>query len=486
MPSPAASQPTRLSPRVDFRRDSRPISSAALTCALIALPLLVVSVPLTGEGPDRDPALFVLQWAIILLISVRLGLLVYAGRPKWLSIVFWCFSYVWIGVANLAQIQTGRNPLLTSIPDQLALIQLIVILVGLVSFDLAQAASGHQTSSVTLQQPAVSISVKRVVCLSGVSVAVSPVLFLSLGGFDVLFKNREAANAQLTDSGLYSEGSHAAGGIIISLSNAVPFVALFSLAAVLSSSPKLRRKFEIWLLLALVLAINVLLNNPISNPRYWFLTVVLSFVFFFLGRRPRPPILSVAVAFIAASLVLFPLLNVFRYDVYQKQSGLPEVFLDNTDFGAVTDIGLIVRYVDRHGHTDGKQLLGAALFAVPRAIWQDKAANTYALIAEDINFPYPNLDSPLWAEGYVDFGLAGVILLLGGLGFLAGRLEKEYLHRRCPSNSKIALISLLLPAMAAYAPIVLRGSLLQAMARLAVMVVCLLLVCERRKNTSTR
>jgi len=302
----------------------------------------------------------------------------------------------------------------------------------------------------------------------------------------VLFKNREAVNAQLTDSGLYSEGSTTAGGIISALSNAVPFVALFSLAAVLSSSPKLRRKFEIWLLLALVLAINVLLNNPISNPRYWFLTVVLSFVFFFLGRRPRPPILSVAVAFIAASLVLFPLLNVFRYDVYQKQSGLPEVFLDSTDFGAVTDIGLIVRYVDRHGHTDGKQLLGAALFAVPRAIWQDKAANTYALIAEDINFPYPNLDSPLWAEGYVDFGLAGVILLLGGLGFLAGRLEKEYLHRRCPSNSKIALISLLLPAMAAYAPIVLRGSLLQAMARLAVMVVCLLLVCERRKNTSTR
>jgi hypothetical protein len=42
------------------------------------------------------------------------------------------------------------------------------------------------------------------------------------------------------------------------------------------------------------------------------------------------------------------------------------------------------------------------------------------------------------------------------------------------------------PAMAAYVPIVLRGSLLQAMARLTVMVVCLLLVCERRKNTSTR
>jgi len=227
---------------------------------------------------------------------------------------------VWIGVANLAQIQTGRNPLLTSIPDQLALIQLIVILVGLVSFDLAQAASGHRTSSVTLQQPAVSISVKRVVCLSGVSVAVSPVLFLSLGGFDVLFKNREAVNAQLTDSGLYSEGNNAAGGIIVALSNAVPFVALFSLAAVLSSSPKLRRKFEIWLLLALVLAINVLLNNPISNPRYWFLTVVLSFVFFFLGRRPRPPILSVAVAFIAASLVRYFLCLTYSDMMFIKSS----------------------------------------------------------------------------------------------------------------------------------------------------------------------
>ena len=77
-----------------------------------------------------------------------------------------------------------------------------------------------------------------------------------------------------------------------------------------------------------------------------------------------------------------------------------------------------------------------------------------------------------------------------------GRFRCPTLRRRREQRSRAAEPTagcsvtiqdyLRVPAMAAYVPIVLRGSLLQAMARLAVMVVCLLLVCERRKNTSTR
>src|SRR5205085_620826 len=129
-------------------------------------------------------------------------------------------------------------------------------------------------------------------------------------------------------------------------------------------------------------------------------------------------------------------------------------------------------------------LLGAALFWLPRSVWPDKPFNTAFIVADDIGFPNRNLDSPLWAEGYVDFGWVGTAVLLAGSGLVARRLDDGFvLVRRVRAavgrsgvvRSAIPLAAVAVPVIAGYEYILLRGSLLQAMARLAVMVVLLLL-----------
>ena len=104
------------------------------------------------------------------------------------------------------------------------------------------------------------------------------------------------------------------------------------------------------------------------------------------------------------------------------------------------------------------------------------------LIATDINFPTTNLDSPLWAEGFIDFGWLGVALFLGTFGIVSSRLDYRYIRARqgWRPGAPVPLPLLFVPCMAAYEPIVVRGSLLQAMNHLSVLILFLVIIAHRR------
>jgi hypothetical protein len=205
--------------------------------------------------------------------------------------------------------------------------------------------------------------------------------------------------------------------------------------------------------------------------------------------------MATIVAFVVGSIAVFPYADVSRYDAVQfAEYGIPhskerrpvDLFTETTDYGAVTDVALAIRHTDQYGHTDGRQLLGAALFWVPRALWWDKPTNTYYIIATDIGFPNTNLDSPLWAEGFIDFGWPGVVFFLGVFGAVSSRLDYRYIYarRKRRPRTPVSLPLLLMPCMAAYEPIIVRGSLLQAMNHLAMLIVLLLIITRGSAKTS--
>jgi hypothetical protein len=94
--------------------------------------------------------------------------------------------------------------------------------------------------------------------------------------------------------------------------------------------------------------------------------------------------------------------------------GIGEVF-NTLHYDAFANIGATIDYIGYEGYAYGNQLLGAFFFFVPRGLWQDKPISTGQLVGEHLidtyDFTYSNLSNPMVSEGYINFGIFGIILL---------------------------------------------------------------------------
>lgn len=87
-----------------------------------------------------------------------------------------------------------------------------------------------------------------------------------------------------------------------------------------------------------------------------------------------------------------------------------------------------IEFVHRKGLAWGHQLGGTLLFFVPSAWWHGKASATGIVIGRYLMATYKmwftNLSAPLVAEGYIDFGVAGVAAYACALAALVSALER--------------------------------------------------------------
>jgi hypothetical protein len=455
--------------------------AVVLAMGLVVLALLLVLAPLGGLRA-RDGFVQLLWWLVLAYCIVRIGRLAHRNTRRWSELCFWAFCYVWLGLAGMAQYLSDENPLWTHIGDELARTQALVILAGFVAFDVAGVLYRRWPRSGTAERRPVRWITMRSACgLSVVALLLTPLFVYVSGGLPVLFSNRQDLYQHLVDQGLYSDNGNAVGGLIRTFSNAVPYVALISLLALVAADRRWLREVRVVLALVVVVAINVVLNNPISNARYWFLAFVIGIGLHVAGRWRGRIVPALVAGYIGMASVAFPYLDAFRADGWSNAVRAPyEFFTGKTDYGAVTDIGLTIRLTMHDGFTGGRQILGALLFWVPRSLWPDKPHNTGWLISVDTNFPNRNLDSPLWAEGYVDYGLIGVLLLLGVAGLLCRLVDTGYLRAlREPAGDRVPMMQVLGPTVAGYLAIIVRGSLLQAMAGIVVLVGLFWLVSRR-------
>ncbi len=192
----------------------------------------------------------------------------------------------------------------------------------------------------------------------------APYFIAKLGGLGVLLKSRQAAAASLTDTGLITGNSKSTYAIVVALATVPPFLAL--LALWIERSRPLRVGRTSLPTLALVLALitsNALVNNPISNPRYWVLSLVLAFVI--VGRHAARPVFvrGLIVVLLLSAVVVFPYLDYFRYTNHEGgQAGPLTELIHKTDYDSMAQIQDGVLFAKERGHTDGKQMLGAGLF----------------------------------------------------------------------------------------------------------------------------
>ena len=429
---------------------------------------LVIFLPLTVlyRAPQDNFGI-----AIVLLLGVgysgtRLAFLALRGHNKLLSLTFWLFAYIWLGLAPLAQVSTGRFPWPSAYPEHVLIYSATIILVGYASYDLGSWLANRYlyNSKIQLIPYSLFISKYRVYILSFLAFPIAILSLIKVGGFHVVFSTRAAYEQMLVLT------LTKAGLLIWNALLRVPA----SIALVLAWFVWINRKQfsvrgwqSIWhlgLLLSL-LALNLVVNNPLSNSRYLLGTIALGIAFMTFGWNKRRSLGVWIMVLLLAFLLIFPYADIFRseYEDLRFQPVATQL-ATNADFDCFQQVANTVVYVTNYGLTGGRQLLGAVLFWVPRSIWLDKPMGSGQLVAQQFGYGYTNLSSPLWAEAYINAGIIGLIVVLLLYGVVTSLLQNAYI---ASYKQKPSLIAALVPILAAYQIFFLRGDLINGVALLA-------------------
>jgi hypothetical protein len=104
------------------------------------------------------------------------------------------------------------------------------------------------------------------------------------------------------------------------------------------------------------------------------------------------------------------------------------------------------------------------------------------VLAERRGYSFSNLSAPLWAEGYINFGIIGVVVLFFVFGVLVQRLDSQG-AAALRLGGALALPASILPF---YVFILLRGSLLQATGSLVVMIGSMWFIRTRDRRARDR
>jgi hypothetical protein len=168
-------------------------------------------------------------------------------------------------------------------------------------------------------------------------------------------------------------------------------------------------------------------KNPLTEKRNALGPIYISLIFLF-----TPKLLNSNVKFLFflffSMIIIFPLFAIITHtdatlsQIYynpmilieqMKGGGITTTFT-TLNYDAFSNIMATLDYITKNGFSYGYQLLSAVLFFVPRSIWVSKPISTGQLVGEHLidnfGFSFSNLSNPLISEGYINFGIIGVLL----------------------------------------------------------------------------
>ena len=466
-------------------------ASAAFVVLALLIPLLVISAVALETSPLHWDDLDSLDLATLIYSGARLAIYCGNAPPRYLAIVFFGFTYVWMGLAAFTQSALQSWPFGYTFDQGIQLEGAAIVALGILTYEAGRLlsrksgefASGHPAAGVR------RLSATRVRVLAWIVLLGSPLAIIGLGGLGALFSNRESAANALFPSGVVNGVAQAPGDILAGTllqdsTTVLSFVALY--ASLIVRRQRRRDGLGVTtgsnLLLLGLVVVNVIVNNPLSNPRQWFGTVLIALVL----ALPSALTIVGKNAFIAGMLmvtaILFTYGNAVRgpsYATEHQQTNLVQNWLSG-DYDAAVEVAATAQYVEIEGPSYGRQLAGDVLYWVPRRFWSQKPIGTGYIIGYFYGTATPNVSAPLWAEGFMDFGWIGVMLFLLGFGYVSGLLDKGW----SASYGALDLRRVILPLLAGYSFILLRGPLLPTMDKLVMFSVALWLLCPVSASVS--
>lgn len=455
-------------------RDSQ-VRCMAAVCVW-ALVLVVLLPGLILQSIDtRFGAALAVQCAVVAHSGGGLTKVLTDTSVRLVAFGFWLFAYVWLGLAPLAMLATDSYPLEHRSDETTAFVAAALTELGLLAYSAGVAwAAGRNDGRSVVFVPLLSrrLSPLPVLMLCALSLALAAVLIPGQeGGLRAFFASRQA----LWQSRAESDPTHTLRVWALAVPAFWALVALVQL-------PRPNRKDRLvrairWTALPSLLVLNVIVNNPISRPRFWAGTVLL--VLLFSWRRfSTPRAFRVAAAAITAVVLFaFPYSDYFRYDEREALQVVPlaEQFSTSMDYDAFQQMQTGIDYVQENGFSPAAAL-GVVLFMVPRSMWPDKPQATGIELAQYAGYDFHNLSAPVWIESYLWGGAPCVVAafcLLGAAGRRMDDIRERLRHRQR------TLAVLLVPAFAFYQMVFLRGSLMAIVGPLLLLLTVPLFITTR-------
>ncbi|UYB37034.1 oligosaccharide repeat unit polymerase [Arthrobacter koreensis] len=459
----------------------RGLRSAA---ALVAFLIFAVVLPLLARGAaavvytDTD---FLIRYAVALYAAVKISALLWHPDIRPVAGVFWIFVYTGMGLAPLAQLTTGRSTALAiQVDEGLLTLASFLTLLGCLCFDAAYHLRLRHRRQVSPRFRKLR-SLQTLRFFSVASIGAALVYIAQVGGLGVFFLSREETSEAL--DAINPDSGQALRAIVSAAGSVTCLTALIFYLHVRRNRERPLAAVDVFLIAVLVV-MNVIVNNPISNSRYWTLAVLFGLLLPLI--RGRKGIFNVILGGGAlGSILVFPL-----SDVTRRAAGTGNAVqfdsvwttIATKDYDQFTMLANTLGYTQDHGLSWGQQAMGPLFFWVPRVIWPDKPYDTGVEVGMWMNSVNLNLSAPLWAEAWINFGLIGLIVVFAGLGFLAHRLDAGF---RTDVLSRGSVGYLGISIFAGYLFILLRGSLLQSMGRLMILTLSILIltaVADRKER----
>ncbi|MFT4801035.1 MAG: hypothetical protein ACI93N_000800 [Flavobacteriaceae bacterium] len=233
-----------------------------------------------------------------------------------------------------------------------------------------------------------------------------------------------------------------------------------------------------FLFLLILILILFFLKNPLTEKRNALGPIYITLIYLFLPKtlNSNPKYFL----FLFVSMILaFPLMSALTHvdanlkeiisnpkvvsDYFIERGGLSQTF-STLHYDAYANIMATVDFVSQEGFSFGYQLLSSILFFVPRSIWTSKPNSTGEIVGDYLIEQYSfgdghfnNLSNSIVSEGYVNFGVLGVILLSISLAFIIVKFI-NWLHSGSPLKEIIAFY------LAVHLMFLLRGDLTNGLA----------------------
>lgn len=221
-------------------------------------------------------------------------------------------------------------------------------------------------------------------------------------------------------------------------------------------------------LFLLLLPLQVIVNFPGAQSRFWLFGMLITLGLMFVSFRSVGRRLLLIAVFVIGTFTVFPISQQINREAgFNFDIELPpiEEYLAHGDVDGFQSTMNTIVYVEHFGHTYGRQFASAILFFVPRGVWSGKSLATGAVTSQALGFRFNNLSAPIIAELYIDGSFLGVILGALALGYGYRRLD--YLFAAAGDIGGVTLYRVLLALVCGFTIILMRGSLLGVMPAIA-------------------
>lgn len=383
-------------------------------------------------------------------------------RPYSFNRMFWLFVLVAFGLVPSYQVFTNSYPWELPLPVPLLLKANIVVLLGMGAYQLARLLTDSLTEGLPVHiRSRAGGGLLRSYRSSGMIV-----LLLLLVGYTALLGIR---NVWLKGQIDIHWSDRVSNGVYLAVEKLVrgPVLYLMLLTIFLY---RLRRIGRRMMIVVLVLCFYV--NFPLALPRYLAATVCGAVLLSFGGKVWQERKQAFSWLLLCSWLLVYPVMGLSRWEapkawnlLQQGDAVLRQSFVSG-DFDSYATLARTIGYVETQGHTGGQQLLTSSLFFVPRKYWPGKSVGSGALLYKSLGFRFTNMASPLFAEGYIDFGWIGTLLYACVVAVLAALYDRSYWHWRLrrAAEGDVSFLMLMYPACMILFFFLLRGDLLSALA----------------------